>query len=104
MASIVVSVSMSDEISSPEIAYPDSYRAISVAREADCMLMHDGTSKVCLLDEHLSAIMVYCRIMECRLDVEVAAEVVVHEVLELAAALACFLRQCTRRYLYASER
>jgi hypothetical protein len=96
IASMVVFVSMSDDISSPEIAYPDSYRVISVASEADCVMIHDGTSKVCLLDEHLSTVMVHCRIMECRLDIEVATEVVVHVVLELAAAPDCSLQQCTR--------
>jgi hypothetical protein len=92
MASIVVFVSMFDDTSSPEIAYPDSYKVISVASKADCMLIHDGISKVCLLDEHLSAIVVHCRIMEGRLDIQVATEVVVYIVLELVPAPACSLR------------
>jgi hypothetical protein len=82
MASMVVCVSISDNISLPEIAYPDSDRAISVASEADCMLAHDGTGKVCPLDQNLSAIKVHCRIIEGRLDIEVATEIVVHVVLE----------------------
>jgi hypothetical protein len=56
---------MSDDISSLEIPYPNSYRAFSMVSEADCMLTYDGTGKVYLLDEHLSAITVHCRIMEC---------------------------------------
>jgi hypothetical protein len=58
-------ISMSDDISSLEIPYPNSYRAFSMVSEADCMLTYDGTGKVYLLDEHLSAITVHCRIMEC---------------------------------------